>query len=83
VFAREGRGGGEVGAGIGLDLWDLRCWVRGVSKELGAKGSCSTIRGEGVEVEAGLFLRALGFGFWRELRPLGEVGREEAEGGGR
>jgi hypothetical protein len=78
VFAREGRGGGEVGVDIGPDRWDLRCWcwIRGVSKELGAKGSCSTIRGEGEDVEVRLFLRTLGLGFWRELRTLGEPVRE-------
>lgn len=38
-----------------------------------AKGSCSGILGEGLEV-VGLCLSARGFGFWRELRTLGEAG---------
>jgi hypothetical protein len=71
VFAREGRGGGEVVADIVPDLWWCRCWVRGVSKLLAAKGSCSTMRAGGVETVR--LLRARGFGFWSELRTRGGV----------
>lgn len=76
VFAREGRGGGEAVVAIGPDLCVLRCLIRGVSKELAAKGSSSTIRGEGEDVEVRLCLRVLGLGFWSELRTRGEAGTE-------
>jgi hypothetical protein len=72
-----------VGVVIGPDLCVLRCWIKGVSTELAANGSCSTIRGEGEDVEVRLCLRALGFGFWREARTFGEGGREAEEGGWR
>ena len=48
---------------------------------LAAKGSCSTIRGDGVANEK-LFSRARGLDFWRELRTFGGVWAGAGAGAG-
>jgi hypothetical protein len=80
VLAREGRGGGDVLADIDPDFCDFRCCVRGLSFAFAAKGSCSTIRGDG-DTDVRLFLRARGFGFWRELRVLAGGGADAGGAG--
>lgn len=71
VFALEGRGGGAA-PGRPLDLW---IWVdiANESREgpmVAAKGSVSTSRGDARPFDVRECLRALGLGFWRELRTL-------------
>lgn len=80
VLAREGRGGGDVPVAIDPDFCDFRCCVRGLSFAFAAKGSCSTIRGDG-DTDVRLCLRARGFGFWRELRILAGGGADTGGAG--
>jgi hypothetical protein len=79
VLLREGRGGGEEGVMEEDVPLALRLGLKECSREssfclaVTAKGSCSGILGDGVRVAVEMCLSARGFGFWRELRTLGEV----------
>ena len=62
VFAREGRGGGDVLVAIVVDIRVFTTWEGGLSLALAAKGSCSITRGEGLASKK-LFLLTPGLGF--------------------